>query len=111
LLKIYEGINIVATDLSKFPSVKRDLALVLDENVSFKEIINLVKTQGDKRIKNVSLFDVFRSDDKLGRNKKSYAISLVIEDKDKTLTDKEIEGIFGGLINIFQSKLNAEIRT
>lgn len=111
LLKIYSGINIEAEVLSKFPSVKRDLALVIDEAISFKEIIQLVKTQGDKRIKNVSLFDVFRSDEKLGANKKSYAISFQIEDKLKTLTDKEIDEVFDGLISIFKTKLNAEIRT
>jgi len=98
------------TELNKFPSVRRDLALVIDQSVGFGDIRQLAAKTAKKMLKEVNLFDVFEDESKLGAGKKSYAVSFVFEDLEKTLQDKEIDGMMGQLVGVFESKLNAIIR-
>lgn len=93
----------------KYPEVRRDLALLVDSEVKFADIVNIAKTRGSNLIREISLFDVFDGE-KLGINKKSYAVSFIIRDNDKTLTDTQIEKIMGQLIKVFAENLNAIIR-
>jgi len=95
--------------LAKFPEVKRDLALLIDENISFKQIKNLAFKTETNFLKKVSIFDVYKGD-KLGIGKKSYAISYVLQDEDKTFTDKQIEKIMQRFIDVYKKELNAVIR-
>ncbi|MDG2311916.1 MAG: phenylalanine--tRNA ligase subunit beta, partial [Flavobacteriales bacterium] len=90
LLKARKKRKIVATELPKFPSVKRDLSFILDKSVSFESIKEVAFKAENKILKNVSLFDVYEGD-KLEKGKVSYAISLTLQDVSKTLTDKQID--------------------
>ena len=95
---------------SKFPSMRRDLALVIDEKVSFNEIEAISRSVDKKLIKSIDLFDVYKNDEQLGEDKKSYAVSFTFENKEKTLKDKEVDKIMNKLINEFEGKLDALIR-
>ncbi len=97
-------------EISKYPTVRRDLALVLDSNITFGEIRQLANKIIKKQLKEVNLFDVFEDTVKLGEGKKSYAVSFVFEDASKTLQDKEIDGFLQQLQQAFETKLNANIR-
>ncbi len=97
------------TTLPKFPEVKRDLALLLDNKIEFKEIYNLAFQSERKLLKEVDLFDVYEGD-KLPEGKKSYAISFVIQDENKTLADKQIDKIMQKLQLTFEKNLDAVLR-
>lgn len=109
LLKTLKNHTTVFTPLPKYPSVKRDLALLLDKKVSFKEVKELALRTEKTLLKAVTLFDVYEGE-KLGAGKKSYAVSFTLQDDEKTLTDKQIEKIMNKLIGSYQHQLGAEIR-
>jgi phenylalanyl-tRNA synthetase beta chain len=95
--------------ISKYPEVKRDFALLLDEQVTFNEIYSIAKQCEKKYLKDVTLFDVYQGE-KLPAGKKSYAVSFILEDKEKTLTDKQIDKIMNKLQTSFEKQLGAELR-
>ena len=97
-------------ELNKFPTVRRDLALVIGKSVKFADIAALAKKVGKKLLKDINLFDVFEDETKLGEGKKSYAISFTFEDPTRTLQDKEVDTVVTELIANFESKLGAVIR-
>ncbi len=109
LLKTLKNHTTVSSPLPKYPSVKRDLALLLDKKVSFKEVKELALRTEKTLLKAVTLFDVYEGE-KLGAGKKSYAVSFTLQDDEKTLTDKQIEKIMNKLIGSYQHQLGAEIR-
>jgi phenylalanyl-tRNA synthetase beta chain len=109
ILKITGNKKIKVADLPKFPSVKRDLALLLDVKTAFKEIYNLAFQSEKSLLKEVDLFDVYEGD-KLPEGKKSYAVSFLIQDETKTLTDKQIEKIMEKLQQTFEKNLDAVLR-
>lgn len=94
---------------SKFPVVRRDLALVLNQKISFSEIETLAYKSVRGLLKDVNLFDVYQ-DEKIGGGKKSYAVSFLFADSEKTLTDKEVESNMEKLIRTFEKELGATIR-
>jgi phenylalanyl-tRNA synthetase beta chain len=95
--------------LPKFPSVKRDLALLLDEKITFKEIYDLAFQSERNLLKDVGLFDVYQGD-KLPEGKKSYAVSFVLQDNNKTLEDRQIDKIMQKLQQSFEKNLAAVLR-
>lgn len=97
------------TELSKYPAVKRDLALLLNDSVDFQSVYQLVKASDKNLVKEVVLFDVYQGD-KLPDGKKSYAISIKIQDAQKTLTEAQIEQLMQKIISSLQKELNAELR-
>lgn len=101
--------KVSVAELPKFPAVKRDLALLLDGEATFKEIYNLAFQSERKLLKEVDLFDVYTGD-KLPENKKSYAISFLLQDDNKTLNDKQIDKIMQKLQQTFEKNLNAVLR-
>lgn len=101
--------NIVFKDLPKFPEVRRDLSLVLDRQISFKEIKNLANTLEKKLIQEVNVFDVYEGKN-IPENKKAYALSFILQDENKTLTEQEIDGVMKKLMEGFETKLGAIIR-
>ncbi|MBA6154938.1 phenylalanine--tRNA ligase subunit beta [Tenacibaculum sp. S7007] len=109
ILKLVGNKKMKVTALPKFPAVKRDLALLLDNKVEFKEIYNLAFQSERKLLKEVDLFDVYEGD-KLPEGKKSYAVSFVIQDENKTLADKQIDKIMQKLQQSFEKNLNAVLR-
>lgn len=96
-------------EIPRFPAVRRDLALVLDKQVKFAAVEAAARSVKSGLLQQVNLFDVFESE-KLGTNKKSYAVSFTFLDPQKTLTDKEIDGVMDKLIKTFETQLQAEIR-
>jgi phenylalanyl-tRNA synthetase beta chain len=96
--------------LSKFPEVKRDLSMLIDNSVKYEDIKNLAEKTERNILKKVSLFDVFEGD-KIEKGKKSYAISFVLQDEHKTLEDKQIDKVMKKLIAAFERELNAQIRS
>ncbi len=109
LLKITGNKNMKVTELTKFPPVKRDLALLLDSEIEFKEIYNLAFQSEKHLLKEVDLFDVYEGD-KLPKGKKSYAVSFLLQDESKTLADKEIDKTMKKLQQIFEKNLEAVLR-
>ena len=101
--------TIKITELPKYPEVKRDLALLLDENVEFIDLYNFAFQSERKFLKNVDLFDVYVGD-KLPEGKKSYALSFILQDENKTLNDIQIEKIMSKLQNGFAKEFGAELR-
>ena len=96
-------------DISKFPSVSRDLALLIDKSVQFEQIEQIARQTEKKLLKSVELFDVYEGKN-LPAGKKSYAVNFILQDESKTLTDKQIDAIMTKLINNLKQKLGAELR-
>lgn len=109
ILTLVGNKKIKVTDLPKFPAVKRDLALLLDQTVEFKEVYNLAFQAERKLLKEVDLFDVYEGDN-LPDGKKSYAVSFVLQDENKTLNDKQIDKIMQKLQQTFEKNVGAELR-
>ncbi|HCY97519.1 phenylalanine--tRNA ligase subunit beta [uncultured Polaribacter sp.] len=109
ILKLTGNKNIKVVDLPKFPAVKRDLALLLDSKIEFKELYNLAFQSEKILLKEVDLFDVYEGD-KLPEGKKSYAVSFLIQDETKTLTDKQIDKVMQKLQQTFEKNLQAVLR-
>lgn len=95
--------------LLKYPSVKRDLALIVDKSVRFESIESIAAKGAKKLLKSVNLFDVYE-DPKLGENKKSYAVSFTFLDENKTLTKKEIDKTMDRLLKQFEKQLGATLK-
>jgi phenylalanyl-tRNA synthetase beta chain len=96
-------------ELPKYPEVRRDLALLLDRSVTFDRIRDLAFKTEKYFLKRINLFDVYTGD-KIDKGKKSYAISFILQDRKKTLTDPQIDKIMNTLVSVFVNELNAEIR-
>jgi len=109
LLKQLKSSRIDYADLSKYPEVRRDLALLINKEVQFKEIVEIAHKTEKNILRNVNLFDVFE-DEKMGKDKKSYAVSFILQDQKKTLTDKEIDKVMNKLMRAYQHQLGAVIR-
>ena len=97
------------SELPKFPEVRRDLALLLDESVSYADLRRSALRVGKKLLKNVGLFDVYRGD-KIAEGKKQYALSFVLQDLEKTLTDNDVERVMSKLLATFQNEFGATLR-
>jgi phenylalanyl-tRNA synthetase beta chain len=109
LLELARETSISYRDIPKYPAVKRDFALLLDEKVTFKEIYDLAKQTERSLLKEVMLFDVYKGNN-LPDGKKSYAVSFTLQDDSKTLTDKQIDKIMSKLENNYAQKLGASLR-
>ncbi len=110
LVKLHAQNNIKYKEVSKYPFVRRDLALLLDKQIKFSQVKEIAFSHADKSIlKEVNLFDVYEGKN-LGEGKKSYAISFIFQDENKTLTDTQIDKAMGSLITAYQEKVKAEIR-
>lgn len=109
MLKELKGHKVSYSEISKYPEVKRDLALLIDKGVSFADIVKVAKETERKLLKDVYLFDVYEGANLLV-GKKSYAVSFILQDENKTLTDVQIDAIMNKLIKNFDEKLDAKIR-
>lgn len=109
ILKEVKRHRILFNDMPKFPEVKRDLALLLDKNISFEAIEKIAFKTERKLLKRINLFDVYEGKN-LDPDKKSYAVSFYIQDVAKTLTDAEIDAVMKKLIKNFEQELGAKLR-
>lgn len=97
------------TEIAKYPEVRRDLALLVDDSVAFENIYKIAKQTEKTLLKEISLFDVYTGNN-LPENKKSYAVSFTLQDSSKTLTDAQIEKIMSKLQQNFETELGATLR-
>ncbi|MDX1362855.1 MAG: phenylalanine--tRNA ligase subunit beta [Arenibacter latericius] len=95
--------------ITKYPGVKRDYALLVDNSISFKQIYDIARDTEKKLLKNVNLFDVYKGKS-LPEGKKSYAVSYTLRNEKATLTDKQVDGIMNKLRKRYQEELGAELR-
>ena len=102
-------IKIEFSEISKYPEVHRDISMILNKNISYENVERLTKGLNIDKLVNIKLFDIFESE-KLGENKRSLAISFTFSDKEKTLTDKEIDSMMNKIIVSYEKELGAEIR-
>jgi phenylalanyl-tRNA synthetase beta chain len=109
LLKARKKRKIIARELPKFPSVKRDLSLILDRGISFESIKECAFKAENKILKKMSLFDVYEGD-KLEKGKVSYAVGLVLQDESKTLTDKQIDKSVARILDGITKATGATLR-
>ncbi|MGE5418764.1 MAG: phenylalanine--tRNA ligase subunit beta [Chloroflexota bacterium] len=109
LMEIVRNHTISFNELPKYPSVRRDLALLIDRGVKFSQVRDIAFRAERNILHEVSLFDVYENDT-LGQNKKSYAVSFILRDDLKTLTDKNIEKVMSNLIRAYEREINAQIR-
>lgn len=109
ILKAVAGHKIAFTELAKFPSVRRDLALLVDENVSFSQLKAIALKTEKKLLRNVDIFDVYKGN-KLPAGKKSYALSFVLRDDERTLNDAVIDKTMQRFIEAFDREVGAKIR-
>lgn len=109
LMKEIKKHSITYTELSKFPAVKRDLALLLDKNILFDQIEKIAYKTEKKLLKDVTLFDVYEGKN-LPEGKKSYAVNFVLQDSEKTLNDKQIDAIMQKIQKSLESELGAQLR-
>jgi phenylalanyl-tRNA synthetase beta chain len=108
LTNLYNPDKLKYKEVSKFPSVRRDLALLLDKSIKYDQVKEVAEKTERKLLKAVNLFDVYESE-KTG-NKKSYAVSFIFQDEQNTLTDKDITKTMDKLIKAYTEQLGAEIR-
>ncbi len=109
LFEVIKRNRIKYSELPKFPEVRRDLAILLDESVSYADLRRSALRVGKKLMKQVGLFDVYRGD-KIAEGKKQYALSFVLQDLDKTLTDNDVERVMSKLLSTFQNEFGATLR-
>lgn len=96
-------------ELPKYPEVRRDLAILIDESVTFADLRKSAFRVGKKLLRQVTLFDVYRGD-KIGEGKKQYALGFVLRDLDKTLTDNDVEKMMNKFLSTFQNEFGASLR-
>ncbi|MEJ7610376.1 MAG: phenylalanine--tRNA ligase subunit beta [Ferruginibacter sp.] len=109
ILELYAENNILYSEISKFPSVERDLAIIADKSISYASVEKAVRSNNIPALRSVKLFDVFESE-KLGPDKRSLAISFTFADETKTLADSETEQMMNKIISSLETQVNATIR-
>ena len=109
LIKYLTFADVKYKPVPKFPIVKRDLSLVLNNNIKFSDLKDVAMKTERKLLKNVYLFDIYEGSN-IAEDKKSYALSFIIQDDNKTLTDKVIEKTMNSIIRVFEQQFNAQLR-
>ena len=109
LLMLVKNNSIAYKEVAKYPSVRRDLSLLLDNAVTFQSIYELARQTEKSLLKNINLFDVYQGKN-LPEGKKSYAVSFTIQDTTKTLTDVQIDKIMSKLQKNLETELGASLR-
>jgi phenylalanyl-tRNA synthetase beta chain len=109
LMKAIRKNTLTFSEISKYPAVSRDLALLVDNGVQFAQIEQIARQTEKKLLKKVELFDVYQGKH-LPEGKKSYAVNFILQDESKTLNDKAIDAIMQKLIKQLTTQLGAELR-
>ena len=109
LFELVKRDKVAFKELPKFPEVRRDLALLLDEDVKYADLQASAERVARKLLKQVTLFDVYRGD-KIPAGKKQYALGFVLQDTEKTLTDADVERVMDKLLSTFTNEFGAVLR-
>lgn len=110
IVKAAQSATTSVEEINRFPTSRRDLALVVDKPVKFEAIERIALKNGKGMITDINLFDVYKNEEVLGAGKKSYAVSYTFEDKQKTLKDKDIDKVMQKMISDYENKIGATIR-
>ncbi|HRG58224.1 MAG TPA: phenylalanine--tRNA ligase subunit beta [Bacteroidia bacterium] len=110
LYKPISNQKIIFNEVPKFPEVRRDLALLIDEKIGFEQIIQIAKKSEKNLLKSIQLFDVYQGKN-LEAGKKSYAVSFTLQDAEATLNDKQIDKVMSKLIKAYEEELGATLRS
>ncbi|NOT35864.1 MAG: phenylalanine--tRNA ligase subunit beta [Saprospiraceae bacterium] len=110
LMSVLKNRKIVYKEVSKFPSSRRDLAIVLDNSISYNEIETVIRKSASQNLKDISLFDIYKNAEQLGADKKSLALSFLFESDDHSLTSQELDQEIEKLIQQLETKLSAKVR-
>lgn len=109
LMRTIRNVKVGYAEISKYPAVKRDLALLIDKSITFAQIEQIARETEKKLLKGVSLFDVYEGKN-LEEGKKSYAVSFILQDDNQTLNDKQIDKVMSRLMENFEKRLGAKQR-
>ena len=109
VLALNQKVNITYKEISKFPTVQRDLALIVDKSIAYSDIEKNIKANKIQSLKTIKLFDIFESE-KLGKDKKSMAVNFTFSDDTKTLEDADTESMMNKIIASLETQLNASVR-
>ena len=110
MIEKYRGVEINYAPIAAFPAVKRDLALLVDKDVTYSQLEAIGRKYGSKLVKDIMLFDVYEGD-KVEAGKKSYALTFVLQNPKKTLTDEEINKVMHKLVEAYRREAKAELRS
>ena len=109
VMELMNEIKVLYKEIPKYPEVRRDLSIMVDEGLKFTELKKIAFETGKNLVRKVDLFDVYMGD-QIEKGKKSYALSFILQDPAKTLTDQEIDKIMNGIAKAYSEKLGAVIR-
>ncbi len=109
LMDLVKNKNLAFVEIPKFPHVKRDLSIIVDKKISYQSVENSINSLQLSKLTGIKLFDLFESE-KLGKGKKSFAIAFTFLNREKTLTDKEVDVMMGKIIDNIKIENDAEIR-
>ena len=109
MITLAKTLKISYAEISKFPAVQRDLSIVVDKSLKYEQVEKATYGAKVNKLTAMNLFDVFESE-KLGAGKKSMAVSFTFLDEEKTMTDKDIDGMMNKIIAAYEKELHAEIR-
>jgi phenylalanyl-tRNA synthetase beta chain len=109
MLEVMKGFRITMKEIPRYPEVRRDLSMIIDRSIPFSMIREIVLNSGHKMVRSVTLFDVYESE-RLEKGKQSYAVGIVLQDENKTLTDKEIDKIMKRIQGDLEQQIDARIR-
>ena len=96
-------------EINKYPSIQKDMAFVMDKDITAEAVIKLIKKSGGKLVTDINVFDVYEGEN-VAKNKKSIAFNLTFEDSSRTLTDEEVMKVFNNIIKEVETKLNIKLR-
>ena len=102
--------NNIINNISKYPQVSRDLAFVINLDINFSDLISEINSLKNKLLKSVECFDVFKDEEKLGKNKKSLALRLTLQDETKTLSEDVINACMKNILSILEKKFAVILR-
>lgn len=111
LYQLYKNGKVTFSSISKYPSVQRDLALIIDESVTYNQIESIIRKEAKKELQQVNLFDIYKNEEQLGKGMKSYAVNMTFSYQDRTPKDKEVDKLVGKIVNTLESKLSATLRS
>ena len=97
-------------EIPKYPAVERDIAIIVDENIEVGQIEKIITKKAKKLLESKELFDIYRNEEVLGKNKKSVAYALIFRDKNKTLLDEEVNKVMEGIVSELEKDVGAELR-
>jgi phenylalanyl-tRNA synthetase beta chain len=110
MIRAMKRLRLEVKDISKFPSVRRDLAFIVDRSAQFSQIEEIIRTTGKRLISSVNLFDVYDEESHVGKGKISYALSIVFSDDTKSLKDKEVDKLVRKIVDLTDKKMGAKLR-